>query len=199
MIPKLNRVNQIRFFCSISIHFFMHGIPAARSFVPVQRKHINSNARPLRSPQDAVFYDFLSRGRKPKKSRRWFFNRKKSFSWKNSQNVIYDFLLSLLFPHRPAIFGKTWVGMYDTTEAESGHCLECGGPVYGRTDKKFCCDSCRNRYHGHLRYQPVKAHNATLKILTHNYSVLEALFRLKGASCPVSTLLQMGFLRLEHR
>ena len=39
----------------------------------------------------------------------------------------------------------------------------------------------------------MKTHNATLKILTRNYSILEALFRLKGASCPVSTLTQMGF------
>lgn len=83
--------------------------------------------------------------------------------------------------------------MYNTTEVEGGHCLECGSPVYGRPDKKFCCDSCRNKYHGHLRYRPVKTHNATLKILTRNYSILEALFRLKGASCPVSTLTQMGF------
>lgn len=25
-------------------------------------------------------------------------------------------------------------------------CPECGDPVYGRTDKKFCSDQCRNSY-----------------------------------------------------
>lgn len=25
-------------------------------------------------------------------------------------------------------------------------CLECGTPVYGRSDKKFCSDQCRNAY-----------------------------------------------------
>lgn len=25
-------------------------------------------------------------------------------------------------------------------------CPECGDPVYGRTDKKFCSDQCRNAY-----------------------------------------------------
>ena len=29
---------------------------------------------------------------------------------------------------------------------EEKHCPECGRPVYGRTDKKFCSDACRNAY-----------------------------------------------------
>lgn len=26
-------------------------------------------------------------------------------------------------------------------------CLECGEPLVGRSDKKFCCDMCRNAWH----------------------------------------------------
>ena len=25
-------------------------------------------------------------------------------------------------------------------------CMECGKPLSGRTDKKFCCGKCRNRF-----------------------------------------------------
>ncbi|MBS1683036.1 MAG: hypothetical protein JST48_15095 [Bacteroidetes bacterium] len=29
-------------------------------------------------------------------------------------------------------------------------CLECGGKIGGRADKKFCCDQCRISYHNRL-------------------------------------------------
>ncbi len=29
-------------------------------------------------------------------------------------------------------------------------CLECGDPVKGRADKKFCCDPCRNMFNNRL-------------------------------------------------
>ena len=29
---------------------------------------------------------------------------------------------------------------------EKRECLECGRPVFGRVDKKFCSDGCRNAY-----------------------------------------------------
>ncbi len=29
-------------------------------------------------------------------------------------------------------------------------CLDCGEPIHGRTDKKFCSDQCRNNYNNRL-------------------------------------------------
>jgi len=36
--------------------------------------------------------------------------------------------------------------MSNTTEEEKV-CLDCGTPIRGRADKKFCSDACRNAYH----------------------------------------------------
>lgn len=30
------------------------------------------------------------------------------------------------------------------------HCLDCGEPIIGRADKKFCNDQCRNNYNNRL-------------------------------------------------
>ncbi len=45
-------------------------------------------------------------------------------------------------------------------------CLDCGKAVKGRTDKKFCDDSCRNNYNNHLKIDDgflLKKINAILK------------------------------------
>lgn len=33
------------------------------------------------------------------------------------------------------------------TEEKQRSCPECGSPIRGRADKKFCSDACRNAYH----------------------------------------------------
>jgi len=33
---------------------------------------------------------------------------------------------------------------------EERYCLECGEPLIGRSDKKFCDDQCRNAYNNKL-------------------------------------------------
>ncbi len=55
------------------------------------------------------------------------------------------------------------------------HCLECGLEFFGRADKKFCTDSCRNSYNNRLNAKSsgyVKEINRTLK---QNYAVLKRL------------------------
>lgn len=83
--------------------------------------------------------------------------------------------------------------MYNHIDEEHGHCLECGEPLYGRTDKKFCNISCKNRYHGHIRLGQRLAYNKTINALGRNYAVLEHLYKLKRSACPVENLLDMGF------
>ena len=83
--------------------------------------------------------------------------------------------------------------MYDFNDDEQRHCLECGEPLYGRTDKKFCDRSCKNRWHGHIRLGQRNSYNRTIAGLTRNYALLERLYKLKKLSCPMGDLLDMGF------
>ncbi len=56
----------------------------------------------------------------------------------------------------------------------SRYCLFCGYELYGRFDKKFCNDNCRNNYHYHLRNDDslVKKMNS---ILLTNREILKSL------------------------
>jgi len=54
-------------------------------------------------------------------------------------------------------------------------CLDCGKPVVGRADKKFCDDACRNNYNNHTKSEEsivIKKINIILKknrtILAHS-------------------------------
>jgi predicted nucleic acid-binding Zn ribbon protein len=37
--------------------------------------------------------------------------------------------------------------MNESIEEDDKACLECGTPIRGRADKKYCSDACRNAYH----------------------------------------------------
>lgn len=78
-------------------------------------------------------------------------------------------------------------------EDETRHCLECGEPLYGRTDKKFCTNSCRNRWHGEARSRHNSTYTKTIGTLQRNYNILEQMFKLKASGCPMKELLEMGF------
>ena len=78
-------------------------------------------------------------------------------------------------------------------EDEDRHCLECGEPIYGRTDKKFCNTSCKSRYHGHYRSLHNMVYDSTINSLSINYGILEKMFKLKATSCPMKDLREMGF------
>ena len=73
------------------------------------------------------------------------------------------------------------------------HCLECGDVLYGRSDKKFCDATCRNAWHAHIRSGKRVARSITLNGLAKNYRILEDLLRLKQSSCPMDSLIQLGF------
>ena len=82
-------------------------------------------------------------------------------------------------------------------DEEDRHCLECGEPIYGRSDKKFCTISCKNRYHGQMRRWHNQLYANTMECLNNNYDILENLYRLHRTSCPITDLCDMGF-RPEH-
>lgn len=56
---------------------------------------------------------------------------------------------------------------------EKRYCLECGKGFYGRSDKRFCSDACRNSYHNSVSRQS-KAYSYRINsLLQRNHSILE--------------------------
>jgi len=59
--------------------------------------------------------------------------------------------------------------------SENKKCLECGESVYGRSDKKFCGDHCRNIYNNKLDVDTKNLIRNTNNRLRKNYKVLTEL------------------------
>lgn len=51
-------------------------------------------------------------------------------------------------------------------------CLDCGTPVKGRTDKKYCDDLCRNNYNNHLKAEDNSFLNEVNRVLKKNRDIL---------------------------
>ncbi|HBN01167.1 MAG TPA: hypothetical protein DD383_00805 [Rikenellaceae bacterium] len=84
--------------------------------------------------------------------------------------------------------------MYKTEEEQRGRCLECGDVLpYGRSDMKFCCVSCKSRYHyvnvGHLKGIRLR----TIGALDRNHEILVSLLDKGVTSINNSDLAQMGY------
>ncbi|MBD78404.1 MAG: hypothetical protein CL840_05760 [Crocinitomicaceae bacterium] len=58
---------------------------------------------------------------------------------------------------------------------EKGECLECGKPLIGRSDKKFCDDSCRNSHYNRNHRAASNYMRKVNRILSKNRSILEEL------------------------
>ena len=72
-------------------------------------------------------------------------------------------------------------------------CLDCGSPVKGRSDKKFCDDQCRNNYNNKLKIEDssiVKQINAVLK---KNRAILQKLNPEGKLKVNREKLLRLGF------
>ena len=55
------------------------------------------------------------------------------------------------------------------------NCLACDRPIKGRTDKKFCDDSCRNNYNNRLNSYSIPLVRNINNILRRNRRILEEL------------------------
>ncbi|MFN8406305.1 MAG: hypothetical protein U0X71_02365 [Sphingobacteriaceae bacterium] len=58
--------------------------------------------------------------------------------------------------------------------SEVKKCLDCNEIIYGRTDKKFCTDQCRNHYNNQRNSDSPLVRN-TNRILRRNRQILEEL------------------------
>ena len=73
-------------------------------------------------------------------------------------------------------------------------CLECGDKIsYGRTDKKFCCDECKNRHHYHKSRSGRHVKRKTMSVLENNYEILEEIVKNDVDTVLLSDVLVMGF------
>src|ERR1041384_5137191 len=63
-------------------------------------------------------------------------------------------------------------------------CLDCGEPIKGRSDKKFCNDICRNSYNNKLNSDTTNYVRNVNNILRKNRRILEE--NLKGETTTIS-------------
>lgn len=76
----------------------------------------------------------------------------------------------------------------------AAYCLECGEPLsYGRGDRKFCCNACKNRHHNREARQWRSRYAQIIGILQKNHDILSHLVRIGIKSIPKADLLQLGY------
>ncbi len=73
-------------------------------------------------------------------------------------------------------------------------CLECGTPIIGRIDKKFCSDYCRNAYNNKLNKDSKNLVRNINNRLRKNYRILDSYSLKDGKTRTTKTrLLDKGF------
>lgn len=78
-------------------------------------------------------------------------------------------------------------------DTDRHYCLECGDPVYGRSDRKFCSPACKNRYWNSKKWSWIGYRNRVVGILERNHDILERLVQWKVTSMDKENLVRMGF------
>ena len=83
---------------------------------------------------------------------------------------------------------------YKTIETESsGKCVECGRELYGRPDKKFCSEECKNKFHNTDRIKKNKIKDRIIIDLIKNREILVSLLDSGRTSAELVELEAMGF------
>ena len=72
-------------------------------------------------------------------------------------------------------------------------CLECGKPLYGRTDKKFCSSACKNGWHYQHSADLRNLKSWTNTALTRNYRILRSLPENEESRFSLAELQLRGF------
>jgi len=74
-------------------------------------------------------------------------------------------------------------------------CLQCGKDiVYGRADRKFCSNDCKNQYHNRRRY-PLREEleSSILHTIDNNHAILDRLYKMGVTTIDLVTLSHLGF------
>lgn len=72
-------------------------------------------------------------------------------------------------------------------------CLECGDPIKGRIDKKFCSDQCRNNYNNRQKSDETNHIRNVNHILKKNRRILMELNPTGKTNVSEKQLLEKGF------
>ena len=80
---------------------------------------------------------------------------------------------------------------------EIRRCVECNQPLWGRTDRKFCSNKCRNDHNSHKNSESKMMIRWVNRILKKNYSILAELKSEGIATALISKLKMKGF-RFDH-
>lgn len=83
---------------------------------------------------------------------------------------------------------------YEYEKKEVKRCLECGRELYGRPEKKFCCDDCRMRFHYQTASRKARIRNRILANINRNYEILNGLVEQNVESVDLMEICQMGFI-----
>ena len=63
---------------------------------------------------------------------------------------MYPFENGLIYLYQINTHVYYFLYLYKNISAVEKKCLDCGDPIRGRTDKKFCSDQCRNNFNNRL-------------------------------------------------
>ena len=137
----------------------------------------------------SFFYVFAGRITKTQdffciKKKKLFFSEKekKRFYILHKKPPVWNFVL------------KINVMDYESMLERKAHCLECGEEiVYGRSDKKFCSDECRNHHHNRHHRSGRNYRRMVTSILDRNYEILDDLVRCGIRAIWVADAIALGF------
>lgn len=76
---------------------------------------------------------------------------------------------------------------------DSKHCLQCGKPLVGRPDKRFCDYLCRNDYHNSVYREESQQTRGVDRVLKRNRRIMEALCSKGQLRVERTRLLNAGF------
>lgn len=83
--------------------------------------------------------------------------------------------------------------LYYQTDMEAKTCAECGEPILGRSDKKFCSDYCRNAFNNKVNRDAKNLIRNTNNHLRKNYKILSELNISGKTTLPKSKLNDLQF------
>lgn len=73
-------------------------------------------------------------------------------------------------------------------------CLECGDKIaYGRSDKKFCSEECKNHHHNHRFSTARSIRRRIMTALEKNYNILDKLVSSGVDAISLDDILSLGF------
>lgn len=83
---------------------------------------------------------------------------------------------------------------------ENKCCMQCGSPIKGRRDKKFCDDHCRNNYYNWLHMNRTNMMRQIHQVLRKNRRILQNALETRATTngIPLAPLLEEGFLPGYH-